>query len=75
MSISARGGLEPHFRFCFPLFSRVLPLGISIRVETCGSERKPKCGILWRLYIQIFYMYWSFSAFPRGYGESQYNAV
>ena len=31
--------------------------------------------ILWRLYIQSFYMYWSFSAFPRGYGESQYNAV
>jgi len=23
--------------FCFPLFSRVFPWGISIRVETCGK--------------------------------------
>ena len=37
----------------------VLPWGISIRVEICGTGRKQKCGLLWRLYIQSFYMYWS----------------
>jgi hypothetical protein len=46
---------------------QVLAGRISIRVETCGTVRKQKCGLLWRLYIQIFFMYWSFSAFPRWY--------
>jgi hypothetical protein len=31
--------------------------GISIRVETCGSERKQKCGKLWSMYVQIFYVF------------------
>ena len=69
------GDLNPVSGFCFPLVSRVFPWGISIRVETGGSWRKQKCGILWRLYIQIFYMYWAFSTFPRGYGKSKYDAV
>jgi hypothetical protein len=56
VGISARRGLEPISGFCFPLFSRVLPRGISIRVETCGSERKQKCGILWSIYLQSFYV-------------------
>jgi hypothetical protein len=47
--ISARGDLNPILGFCFPLFSRVLPWGISIRVETSGSERKQKCGKLWSI--------------------------
>jgi hypothetical protein len=41
------GDLNPILGFCFPLFSRVLPWGISIRVETSGSERKQSvanCG-------------------------------
>jgi hypothetical protein len=55
------GGLEPHFRVLFSAVFHVFPRGISIRVETCGSGRKQKCGLLWWLYIQIFYMYWLFS--------------
>jgi hypothetical protein len=51
------GDLNPISGFCFPLFSRVLPRGISIRVETCGSERKQKCGKLWSIYVQIFYVF------------------
>jgi hypothetical protein len=39
-SLAQLGDLNPILGFCFPLFSRVLPWGISIRVETCGSERK-----------------------------------
>ena len=72
---SARGGLEPHFRVLFSAIFHAFPLGVSIRVETCGSERKQKCGLLWRLYIQSFYVFWSPSAFPRGCEESQYSAV
>ncbi len=48
------GDLNPILGFCFPLFSRVLPGRISIRVETCGTGRKQKCGLLWRIYIQSF---------------------
>ena len=46
--------MNPISGFYFPLFSRVLPWGISIRVETCGSERKQKCGKLWSTYVQSF---------------------
>ena len=56
--IAARGDLNPILGFCFPLFSRVLPGRISIRVEICGTGRKQKCGLLWRIYIQSFYMCW-----------------
>jgi hypothetical protein len=51
------GDLNPILGFCFPLFSRVLPWEISIRVETCGSERKQKCGKLWSIYVRIFYVF------------------
>jgi hypothetical protein len=48
------GGLNPVSGFCFPLFSRVLPGRISTGVETCGSGRKQKCGLLWSIYVQNF---------------------
>ena len=39
------GDLKPIFGFCFPLFPRVLPGRISIRVETCGnSTMLNECG-------------------------------
>jgi hypothetical protein len=43
--------------------------------ETCGSRRKQKCGILWRLYIQNVHVFSLLPAFPRGSEESQNNAV
>jgi hypothetical protein len=60
ISSSARGGLEPAFRVLFSAIFRGVSLGISIRVESGGFSRKKNCGVLWRLYIQIFYMYGSF---------------
>jgi hypothetical protein len=51
------GDLNPILGVCFPLFSMVLPWGISIRVETCGTGRKQKCGLLWSIYVQIFYVF------------------
>jgi hypothetical protein len=54
---SARGGLEPDLRILFSAISMVFSWGISIRVETCGSGRKQKCGKLWSIYIQIFYVF------------------
>ena len=51
------GGLEPHFRVLFSAVFHVFPRGISIRVETCGSERKQKCGELWSIYVQSFYVF------------------
>jgi hypothetical protein len=51
------GGLEPHFRVLFSAIFQGFPWGISIRVETGGSERKQKCGKLWSLYIQNFYVF------------------
>ena len=51
VDIFCSGGLEPDFRVLFSW-------GISIRVETCGSERKQKCGKLWSIYVQNFYMFW-----------------
>ena len=57
MGIPARGGLEPHFRVLFSVVFHVLPRGISIRVETCGSERKQMCGKLWSIYVQILYVF------------------
>jgi SnoaL-like polyketide cyclase len=39
----------PAFGDFIQVFSRVLPWGISIRVETSGSERKQKCGKLWSI--------------------------
>ena len=38
----------------------VFPWEISIRVETCGSARKQKCGLST---YKIFYLFWSLSAF------------
>jgi hypothetical protein len=34
----------------------VFAWGISIKVETCGSGWKQKCGILWRFYIQSLHV-------------------
>ncbi len=51
------GDLNPLSGFYFPPFSMVFPWGISISVETCGSERKQKCGKLWSIYVQIFYVF------------------
>jgi hypothetical protein len=39
----------PAFGDFIQVFSRVLPWGISISVETSGSERKQKCGKLWSI--------------------------
>jgi hypothetical protein len=50
------GGLEPDFRVLFSAMFHVFPWGISIRVETYGSGRKQKCGLLWSIYVQIFYV-------------------
>ena len=74
VSCSARGGLNPILGLCFPLFSMLFPGRISIKVETCGTGRKQKCGLLWRLYIQVFICIGR-SAFPRGYQKSQFNGV
>jgi len=51
------GDLNPILGFCFPLFSMVFPWGISIRVESGGSERKQMCGKLWSIYVQSFYVF------------------
>ena len=51
------GGLEPHFRVLFSAVFLGFPRGISIRVETSGSGRKQKCGKLWSIYVQIFYVF------------------
>jgi hypothetical protein len=48
---SARGGLDPILGLCLPLFSRVFPWGISIRVETGGKQRKQKFGQSWSIHI------------------------
>src|SRR6202035_1663571 len=48
------GGLEPHFRVLFSAIFHAFPCGISIRVETCGTGRKQKCGLLWSIYVQNF---------------------
>jgi hypothetical protein len=56
-SASARGGLEPHFWVLFSAVFHVLPREISIRVESCGSERKQMCGKLWSIYVQSFYVF------------------
>jgi hypothetical protein len=34
------GDLNPTSGFCFPLFSMVFSWGISIRVETCGRQKR-----------------------------------
>jgi hypothetical protein len=69
------GDLNPLSGFCFPLFSMVFPWGFSIRVTICGKERNQNCSFLSSIYLQIFHVFWSLSAFPRGSEESQYNAV
>ena len=51
------GGLEPHFGVLFSAIFQGFPWGISIRVEICGSERKQKCGKLWSIYVQNFYVF------------------
>ncbi len=51
------GGLEPHFRVLFSAIFHAFPCGISIRVETSGSERKQKCGKLWSIYVQSCYVF------------------
>jgi hypothetical protein len=40
------GGLEPRFRVLFSAIFHGVSLGISIRVETCGKERKKNCSQL-----------------------------
>ena len=54
------GGLEPHFRVLFSAIFQGLPGRIFNRVETCGTERKQKCGKLWSIYVQKFYVFWWF---------------
>jgi hypothetical protein len=75
VGVSARGGLEPGFRV---LFSAIFP-GVSLENFHQGRNRwKWAEAKVWYFVAALhtsFYMYWSFSAFPRGYGESQYNAV
>jgi hypothetical protein len=44
------GGLEPHFRVLFSAIFQGVTLGISIRVETCGSERKQK---VWHFVVDL----------------------
>ena len=51
------GGLEPRFRVLFSAIFHAFPWGVSIMVETCGSERKQMCGKLWSIYVQIFYVF------------------
>ena len=51
------GGLEPRFRVLFSAIFHLFPREISIRVETCGSERKQMCGKLWSIYVQILYVF------------------
>ena len=51
------GGLEPHFKVLFSAIFQGLSWGISIRVENDGSGRKQKCGILWSIYVQSFYVF------------------
>ena len=69
------GGLNPLSGLCFPLFSMVFPWVFSIRVAICGKERNQNCSFLSSIYLQIFHVFWSLSAFPRGSEESQSNAV
>jgi hypothetical protein len=52
-----RGGLEPHFRVLLSAIFHAFPWGVSIGVETCGSERKQKCGLLGSTYEQNFYVF------------------
>jgi hypothetical protein len=37
--------------------TRVSPGRISTGLETCGSGRKQKCGLLWSVYVQKFYVF------------------
>ena len=46
MELSARGGLEPHFRVLFSAIFQVFPWGISTRgktVECSGSKTAANC--------------------------------
>jgi hypothetical protein len=47
----------------FPYFPG-FPWGISIRVETCGSGRKQKCGLLCGSTYKISMYFEDFFAFP-----------
>jgi len=60
MGISARGGLEPDFRVLFSAVFRDVSLGNFHQGRKGGFSRKQDRGVLWRLYLQSFYMYWSF---------------
>jgi hypothetical protein len=44
--LNARGGLEPAFRVLFSAIFHGVSLGISIRVESYGIERKQNCSQL-----------------------------
>jgi hypothetical protein len=44
--LNARGGLEPHFRVLFSAIFQGVSLGISIRAENYGIERKQNCSQL-----------------------------
>ena len=46
MELIARGGLEPGFRVLFSAIFHGVSLGISIRVENYGIERKQICSQL-----------------------------
>jgi hypothetical protein len=51
------GDLNPISGLCFPLFSMAFPREIAIRVESRGFSQKKKCGLLWSIYVQIFYVF------------------
>ena len=47
------GDLNPILGFYFPLFSRVFPGGISIRVENAGFQWKQNCCELLQVYVHV----------------------
>jgi hypothetical protein len=50
------GDLNPLSGVYFPLFSMVFPWEISISVETCGSERKQKCGKAYESALKVAFV-------------------
>jgi hypothetical protein len=54
---AARGDLNPILGFCFPLFSIHFPGEFPSGVETSGTGRKQKGGLLWWLYMQKFIVF------------------
>ena len=51
--ISARGGLEPHFRVLFSAIFQGFTWGISISVENSGMQWKQNCCKLLQVYLHF----------------------